>query len=843
MNQYTLSGRAGTPHLPNMAPRSPPPTPRPRPLSALQNGWVKITLLLMSPLIVSLLLLWWLVGTLLTMPPFVVGAVALASSWAVYLTLPGIPVALLDTPLVLTAAVGLIIASNRHQKWQSSVFALAALVYAIARGSVTSVAPGRTTELFNAALVFVAIFPVWLTLVHARLWLPADDKLLEDLERSIYRKYIVTDHEMQLVAGLGTVHVPYCGDSRHLPPRTLVLVHGYMAGNAFWAANLQTLAKWFNVYAVEWKGIGRSDRPTFKPKNDKAADDFFVESLEEWRRTIQLDRFILLGHSMGGMYSTYYAARYPQHIDHMILVSPAGVNSSPVTDDELPTFFKVVAALHITPMSMVRFVGPFGPALVRWILRKRISWVPPSNIIRSGDMDFDHITMYCYHNWALKKSGEIALYTHLHPGASARTTPLCELLAPGRAQVPVTFLYGGGSDWMDADHGEAVVRRLEKQHYAAFRLVPLAGHQVFMDNPTDFNHIVIEAVHEYERATAFGGVPSSGPPAPSAHSPRPSRMLENRKLQAAIVLLSPLLMLWRAIGYLLTMPPQATGVTGVIVIWLAYVLLPQVGTVETALALIAVLLVLTSNRKLKWQSGLVSLTALARRHAMKDRMTNIVGIFAAVFPVWVTLLHLCVWVPADDEELERLEHAIYKKFVSTKSEMSVVAGLGTVHVPYSGEPSRHHQPRTLVLVHGYMGGNVYWAANLQALSEWFDVCAVEWQGIGRSHRPTFEAKNDKEADDFNVESIERWRQAMQLERFVLCGHSMGVSLSMPACFRHFTRYPQHVAHLILVSPAGVNPSLVTNEQLATPWKVIGALGITPMSVIRFVGPFGPVLVR
>ncbi|DAZ93211.1 TPA: hypothetical protein N0F65_001563 [Lagenidium giganteum] len=126
-------------------------------------------------------------------------------------------------------------------------------------------------------------------------------------------------------------------------------------------------------------------------------------------------------------------------------------------------------------------------------------------------MDFDHITMYFYHNWALKKSGEVAIHTHLHPpGASARATPLCELLAPGRAQVPVTFLYGGGPDWMNADHGEAVVRRLEKWHYATFRIVLLAGHQVFMDNPVDFNQIVIEAVHEHERAAAFGDLPSSG---------------------------------------------------------------------------------------------------------------------------------------------------------------------------------------------------------------------------------------------------------------------------------------------------------------------------------------------
>jgi hypothetical protein len=60
--------------------------------------------------------------------------------------------------------------------------------------------------------------------------------VLEEVERKVYEQYIVSDFSLLKVAGLGTVHVPYCGDGSRLPPRTLVLVHGYMAGNGFWAA-------------------------------------------------------------------------------------------------------------------------------------------------------------------------------------------------------------------------------------------------------------------------------------------------------------------------------------------------------------------------------------------------------------------------------------------------------------------------------------------------------------------------------------------------------------------------------------------------------------------------------
>lgn len=65
--------------------------------------------------------------------------------------------------------------------------------------------------------------------------------------------------------------------------------------------------------------------------------------------------------------------------------------------------------------SIVRFTGPFGLRMVKWIMRNRIAWTPATNIIRSGELDFDLISEYCYHNWALGPSGDIAVYTHLHP--------------------------------------------------------------------------------------------------------------------------------------------------------------------------------------------------------------------------------------------------------------------------------------------------------------------------------------------------------------------------------------------------------------------------------------------
>ncbi|GLE02774.1 hypothetical protein PINS_up011629 [Pythium insidiosum] len=478
--------------------------PARHPRRLLESRSVQLALLVAAPFLCLFLVIWWLLGVALTLPPVAVAIASTATTWTLYLSVPSIPIRVIDLPIVLTALYAAIASVGRQQQLVHASLWVATVAYGVARATTFDAADATTQRNFTALAVFSAAFATWISVARLRLWVPADSETLEKVEQLIYKKYIVTDFSAHQVAGLGTVHVPYCGDNTRLPPRTLVLVHGYMAGNAFWAANLQALAKFFNVYAVEWKGIGRSDRPTFKPKTEREMDDFFVESLEDWRRAMQLDRFVLCGHSMGGMYTSYYADLYPHHVEHLILVSPAGVNASGLRNDELPWLLRTASKYYITPMSLVRFAGPFGLSLVQWILKKRIAWTPETNIIRSGDMDFEHITMYCYHNWALKPSGEIALYTHLHPGAAAQRRPLNEVLAPAKLRVPVTFLYGGGGDWMPSEHGEALVRQLQHSHYATLRLVPSAGHQVFMDNPSDFNQMLIDAVHEYDRAVANG---------------------------------------------------------------------------------------------------------------------------------------------------------------------------------------------------------------------------------------------------------------------------------------------------------------------------------------------------
>lgn len=84
--------------------------------------------------------------------------------------------------------------------------------------------------------------------------------------------------------------------------------------------------------------MGRSSRPTFHIPSSalhsdktrvEAAEGWFVESLEEWRKKAGIEKMTLVGHSLGGYLSVAYTLRYPSRVSRLVLVSPAGVGVAP----------------------------------------------------------------------------------------------------------------------------------------------------------------------------------------------------------------------------------------------------------------------------------------------------------------------------------------------------------------------------------------------------------------------------------------------------------------------------------------------------------------------------------
>jgi pimeloyl-ACP methyl ester carboxylesterase len=144
----------------------------------------------------------------------------------------------------------------------------------------------------------------------------------------------------------------------------LVLVHGMGAGVGFWVLNLQFFARVRPVYAFDLLGFGQSSRPEF-PNEAMLAEMEFVESIEEWRKSMNLDKFILLGHSLGGFLAASYAIRYPDRVRHLVLADPWGFPEPPNEAEKrtpIPFWIKVIAKMiqPFNPFAILRAVGPLG---------------------------------------------------------------------------------------------------------------------------------------------------------------------------------------------------------------------------------------------------------------------------------------------------------------------------------------------------------------------------------------------------------------------------------------------------------------------------------------------------
>ena len=165
--------------------------------------------------------------------------------------------------------------------------------------------------------------------------------------------------------------------------------------------------------------------PVPAPVDVSPAQDWFVVALEEWRIAMGLESFILAGHSLGAIISIAYAAKvlhvlrfslqlrfpslagfnplccvsvvatsssrdhvlrspliareccvtsqHPDHVEQLCLLSPASGRQRPPNAAMAPMFriARYLWGKGFTPQGLVRWLGPTGPAFVRFIFKFR----------------------------------------------------------------------------------------------------------------------------------------------------------------------------------------------------------------------------------------------------------------------------------------------------------------------------------------------------------------------------------------------------------------------------------------------------------------------------------------
>ncbi len=105
---------------------------------------------------------------------------------------------------------------------------------------------------------------------------------------------------------------------------TLVFVHGYLGGSAQWAEQSRVFSPSFRVIAPDLPGYGLN-RDLEAPEEIGAFADYVLDEV----RAAGIERFHLVGHSMGGMIVQEMVARAPERIDRLVLYGTGPVGLLP----------------------------------------------------------------------------------------------------------------------------------------------------------------------------------------------------------------------------------------------------------------------------------------------------------------------------------------------------------------------------------------------------------------------------------------------------------------------------------------------------------------------------------
>lgn len=139
--------------------------------------------------------------------------------------------------------------------------------------------------------------------------------------------------------------------------RNVLVIHGG-PGMTFLQpmSGLTPLADQFRFHYYDQRGCGESTRPIDRfdspnvYQNMQALDHSLglgaqIADIERIRQILGDDKLILIGHSWGGFLASLYAAEFPEHVEVLILVSPANTLVMPQPEGESDLFASVRTGL------------------------------------------------------------------------------------------------------------------------------------------------------------------------------------------------------------------------------------------------------------------------------------------------------------------------------------------------------------------------------------------------------------------------------------------------------------------------------------------------------------------
>lgn len=309
-----------------------------------------------------------------------------------------------------------------------------------------------------------------------------EEEILKLSGLELYKEVHIFDVPIDYL-GQNHIHTYSCGSEN---TETLVLVHGYGGCSLLFFPMLKELSKKYKVYCIDLLGMGLSSRPEFTCTTTEETVSFFVESIEAWRKAMDIQSFYLGGHSFGGYMSTHYTAKYQQYIKKLFLLSPVAV-SRPQTEISVEEWlnslswikrkmFKMILGLWESKQTIGEYyrkhciIGPY-------LLKKYMSRQFGNN--GKEEKLVEQLIKFFSALFKIEGGSDKAIYFIVKPPRARPILPVEDILKD-QIKVPIRCFYGD-NDWMD----KTGPRRIEAsgENDLTVKIITGSGHQITMHNP------------------------------------------------------------------------------------------------------------------------------------------------------------------------------------------------------------------------------------------------------------------------------------------------------------------------------------------------------------------------